>query len=69
MENEALISTSQINEEVTLMSLVFSAELLVQLVILILFATSIFSWPIIIHNLRLFRVLKNISKKFEESFR
>ena len=68
MENEALISTSQINDEFTLMSLFFRADLVVKLVILILFAASIFSWTIIIHKIRLFRSLKEISKQFEEEF-
>ena len=68
MENEALISTSQINDEFTLMSLFFRADLVVTLVILILFAASIFSWTIIIHKIRLFRSLKKISKQFEEEF-
>ena len=68
MENEALISTSQINDEFTLMSLFFRAALVVKLVILILFAASIFSWTIIIHKIRLFRSLKKISKQFEEEF-
>ena len=68
MENEALISTSQINDEFTLMSLFFRADLVVKLVILILFAASIFSWTIIIHKIRLFRSLRNISKQFEEEF-
>tara|TARA_Y100000992_G_scaffold125194_1_gene82111 strand:+ start:28 stop:732 length:705 start_codon:yes stop_codon:yes gene_type:complete len=68
MENEALISTSQINDEFTLISLFFRADLVVKLVILILFAASIFSWTIIIHKIRLFRSLKRISKQFEEEF-
>ena len=68
MENEALVNTSQINDEFTLMSLFFRADLVVKLVILILFAASIFSWTIIIHKIRLFRSLKKISKQFEEEF-
>ena len=68
MENEALINTSQIKDEFTLMSLFFRADLVVKLVILILFAASIFSWTIIIHKIRLFRSLKKISKQFEEEF-
>ena len=68
MENEALISVSQMNDEFTLMSLFFRADLVVKLVILILFAASIFSWTIIIHKIRLFRSLKKISKQFEEEF-
>ena len=50
------------------MSLFFRADLVVKLVILILFAASIFSWTIIIHKIRLFRSLKKISKQFEEEF-
>ena len=68
MENETLISASQINDEFTLMSLFLRADLVVKLVILILFAASIFSWTIIIHKIRLFRSLKKISKQFEEEF-
>ena len=68
MENETLINASQINDEFTLMSLFFRADLVVKLVILILFAASIFSWTIIIHKIRLFRSLKKISKQFEEEF-
>ena len=68
MENDALINISQINDEFTLMSLFFRADLVVKLVILILFAASIFSWTIIIHKIRLFRSLKKISKQFEEEF-
>ena len=68
MENEAIIGTSQINDEFTLISLFFRADLVVKLVILILFAASIFSWTIIIHKIRLFRSLKKISKQFEEEF-
>ena len=68
MENEDLINTSQINDEFTLISLFFRADLVVKLVILILFAASIFSWTIIIHKIRLFRSLKKISKQFEEEF-
>ena len=68
MENEDLVSVSQVNDEFTLISLFFRADIVVKLVILILFASSIFSWTIIIHKIRLFRSLKEISKQFEEEF-
>ena len=68
MENEDLVSVSQVNDEFTLISLFFRADIVVRLVILILFASSIFSWTIIIHKIRLFRSLKEISKQFEEEF-
>ena len=58
MENEDLVSVSQVNDEFTLISLFFRADIVVKLVILILFASSIFSWTIIIHKIRLFRSLK-----------
>jgi biopolymer transport protein TolQ len=50
------------------MSLFFRADLVVKLVILILFAASIFSWTIIIHKIRLFRSLNKLTKSFEEIF-
>jgi len=68
MENEDLVNVSQVNDEFTLISLFFRADIVVKLVILILFASSIFSWTIIIHKIRLFRSLKEISKQFEEEF-
>ena len=68
MENEALISASQINDEFTLMSLFFRADLVVKLVILILFAASIFSWTIIIHKIRLFRSLKKSVNNLRKNF-
>ena len=67
MDND-LITAGQISDEFTLMSLFFRADLVVKLVILILFATSIFSWTIIIHKIRLFRSLNKLTKSFEEIF-
>ena len=67
MDND-LITTGQISDEFTLMSLFFRADLVVKLVILILFAASIFSWTIIIHKIRLFRSLNKLTKSFEEIF-
>ena len=68
MEDEDLVSVSQVNDEFTLISLFFRADIVVKLVILILFASSIFSWTIIIYKIRLFRSLKEISRQFEEEF-
>ena len=67
MDND-LITAGQISDEFTLMSLFFRADLVVKLVILILFAASIFSWTIIIHKIRLFRSLNKLSKSFEKIF-
>ena len=67
MDND-LITAGQISDEFTLMSLFFRADLVVKLVILILFAASIFSWTIIIHKNRLFRSLNKLTKSFEEIF-
>ena len=67
MDND-LIATGQISDEFTLMSLFFRADLVVKLVIIILFAASIFSWTIIIHKIRLFKSLSKLSKSFEEIF-
>ena len=67
MDND-LITAGQISDEFTLMSLFSRADLVVKLVILILFAASIFSWTIIIHKIRLFRSLNKLTKSFEEIF-
>ena len=46
----------------------FRADIVVKLVILILFAASIYSWTIIIHKIRFFRLLSKKSKEFETEF-
>ena len=66
MENEEIVAVSQINDEFSLISLFFRADIVVKLVILILFAASIYSWTIIIHKIRLFRTLSKKSKEFDE---
>ena len=68
MENEEIVAVSQINDEFSLVSLFFRADIVVKLVILILFAASIYSWTIIIHKIRLFRSLSKKSKEFENEF-
>jgi len=68
MENEEIVAVSQINDEFSLISLFFRADIVVKLVILILFAASIYSWTIIIHKIRLFRTLSKKSKEFENEF-
>ena len=68
MENEEIVAVSQINDEFSLISLFFRADIVVKLVILILFAASIYSWTIIIHKIRLFRSLSKKSKEFETEF-
>ncbi|MDC3144522.1 protein TolQ [Pelagibacteraceae bacterium] len=50
------------------MSLFFRADLVVKLVILMLFAASIFSWAIIIQKIRLFRNIKKLSDEFDSIF-
>ena len=42
MENEEIVAVSQINDEFSLISLLFRADIVVKLVILILFAASIY---------------------------
>ena len=68
MENEEIVAVSQINDEFSLISLFFRADIVVKLVILILFAASIYSWTIIIHKIRFFRSLSKKSKEFETEF-
>ena len=68
METDILEISSQVNDEFTLMSLFFRADLVVKLVILMLFAASIFSWAIIIQKIRLFRNIKKLSDEFDTVF-
>jgi biopolymer transport protein TolQ len=50
------------------MSLFFRADLVVKLVILMLFAASIFSWAIIIQKIKLFKKIKELSNNFDVVF-
>ena len=68
METDILEISSQVNDEFTLMSLFFRADLVVKLVILMLFAASIFSWAIIIQKIRLFKNIKKLSDEFDSIF-
>ena len=68
METDILEISSQVNDEFTLMSLFFRADLVVKLVIIMLFAASIFSWAIIIQKIRLFRNIKKLSDEFDSIF-
>ena len=58
METDVLELSTQVNDEFTLMSLFFRADLVVKLVILMLFAASIFSWAILIQKIKLFKKIK-----------
>ena len=55
METDVLEISAQVNDEFTLISLFFRADLVVKLVILMLFAASVFSWAIIIQKIKLFK--------------
>ena len=68
METNVLELSTQVNDEFTLMSLFFRADLVVKLVILMLFAASIFSWAIIIQKIKLFKKIKELSNNFDSVF-
>ena len=68
METDVLELSNQVNDEFTLMSLFFRADLVVKLVILMLFAASIFSWAIIIQKIKLFKKIKELSNNFDSVF-
>ena len=68
METDVLELSNQVNDEFTLMSLFFRADLVVKLVILMLFAASIFSWAIIIQKIKLFKKIKELSNNFDLVF-
>ena len=65
METDVLELSTHVNDEFTLMSLFFRADLVVKLVILMLFAASIFSCAIIIQKIKLFKKIKELSNNFE----
>ena len=68
METDILELSTQVNDEFTLISLFFRADLVVKLVILMLFAASIFSWAIIIQKIKLFKKIKELSDNFDSVF-
>ena len=68
METDVLEISAQVNDEFTLISLFFRADLVVKLVILILFAASVFSWAIIIQKIKLFKKIKELSDNFDSVF-
>ena len=68
METDILELSTQVNDEFTLISLFFRADLVVKLVILMLFAASIFSWAIIIQKIKLFKKIKELSDNFDSIF-
>ena len=53
MENEDLVGVSQVNDEFTLISLFFRADIVVKLVILILFACIDLVGPSTVYHLKL----------------
>ena len=53
---------------VSLINLISQADIIVQLVMLMLVIASMWSWAIIFDKIIKFRILKNRSDKFEESF-
>ena len=52
----------------SLLSLFLRADFVVKAVILILIASSIFSWTLIFDKIRLFRRIDNSTKSFEDKF-
>jgi biopolymer transport protein TolQ len=68
METDILDISTQVNDEFTLIALFFRGDLVVKLVILMLFAASVFSWAIIIQKIKLFRKIKKLGENFEANF-
>lgn len=55
-------------KSVSLINLIFQADAIVQLVMFLLFAASLWSWAIIFDKIMKFRLLKNRSDNFERVF-
>ena len=69
---EADISTQAVglasNTDFSILSLFIRADWIVKSVIIILVASSVYSWAIIFDKIRLFRKINKSSEEFEEKF-
>lgn len=70
MEQNAIISQviNQHNADLSIISLISGADIVVKLVLLILLAASVWSWAIIIDKTMLFRKIASEIEKFEKIF-
>ena len=62
------MSIEAIGNERSIIDLIYCADFVVQLVILILFVASIWSWTIIIHKWRLINYIMKKTQYFEKVF-
>lgn len=62
------VSAIAVHKPLTILSLIAQADLVVQLVLLILVIASIYSWTISFNKLSLFKRIKQLSEKFEQNF-
>ena len=56
------------NTDFSLLSLFIRADIIVKTVIILLIASSVYSWAVIIEKLRLFKKINKSSEEFEEKF-
>ena len=56
------------NTDFSIMSLFFRADIIVKSVIIILIASSVYSWAIIFDKIRMFRSINKSAEEFEEKF-
>ncbi len=71
MENQAIDSLAlqgSVNYDMTIWGLFFEADIVVQLVLLILLAASFWTWAIIFEKVIRMRRLKVDAERFEEAF-
>ena len=68
---ETLVTSSELSNVVTdfsIISLFFRADLVVKTVIVVLIASSIWSWAIIVSKIVTYRRLKQLENEFDELF-
>ena len=68
---ETLVTSSEVSNVVTdfsIISLFFRADLVVKTVIVVLIASSIWSWAIIVSKIVTYRRLKQLENEFDELF-
>lgn len=68
METQALTEVANASSHLSIWSLIWSADLVIKMVILGLLSASVWSWAIIIEKVGTLRYMRSLSKKFEENF-
>lgn len=68
METQAISEIVSTGSSLSIWTLIWSADLVIKVVIFGLFSASVWTWAIILEKVGTLRYLKGLTKKFEESF-